>query len=120
MHLEHFIIDLSNKVAYRKNDTLPKLLLLSKTLNNDRSRSELTGRKPFDLATAFQINYDSSIFAKRATEFAKMWVKDNGKFYPSAREVFVGVWLFFTSQLDSQVSAADRASGSFHLTLTTY
>ena len=63
VHLEHFVIDLKNEVAWKKKCSKNALFKLMKTVKNDRTRSRLTNRKTFDLAAAFQAA-KSDFFAK--------------------------------------------------------
>ena len=102
IYLEDFVIDLTNLVAFKKNCIDGGAFKLVKTESNDRTRSRLNNRKPFDLTAAFQPAH-SSIFDKKYAEFARMWaIECNGgnkemdwldkSRFPTPRQVFVGVW----------------------------
>ena len=74
IHLDQFVVDLDNRTAFKKNCALGTMFRVVRTENNDRARSRLTDRKPFDLSAAFQ-SAKSSFFAKNWGEFALMWNK---------------------------------------------
>ena len=91
---------------------------VERTASNDRRRSRLTNRKTFDLSTAFQ-GARSSFFAKEMGEFADMWEQECNKGKkPSAQQVFVGLWQFYSSLLYTKANGGDRAS--LFVTLTSY
>ena len=97
MCLDQFVVDVDNMTAFKKNCAVGTLFRVVRTEHNDRARSRLTDRKPFDLSAAFQ-SAKSSFFAKTYGEFAGMWYNQcNGGKYPTARQVFVGVWQFYSS-----------------------
>lgn len=75
IHVEDFVVDLANMVAFRKRCPLGLMHQIIKSKSNDRTRSRLTERKPFDLTAVFQAT-NSLFFAKRAMDFARMWFVD--------------------------------------------
>ena len=70
--LEQFVVDVDNMTAFKRNCGQGSLFRVVRSQNNDRARSRLTDRKPFDLSAAFQ-SAKSSFFAKEHGEFAQMW-----------------------------------------------
>ena len=70
--LDQFVVDVDNMTAFKKNCAVGTMFRVVRTEHNDRARSRLTDRKPFDLSAAFQ-SAKSSFFAKDIGEFANMW-----------------------------------------------
>ena len=96
VYLEHFVIDIKNNVAYKKNRGFDMVFKVVKTGSNNRGRSRLTNRKSFDSAAVFQAA-KKSFFAKEKGEYAWMWYNKYGKKEPTVRQILVGVWQFYTS-----------------------
>ena len=117
LHLEHFVIDLQNNLAYKKNKGFETIFKVVKTGSNNRGRSRLTNRKSFDSAAVFQAA-KHSFFAKEQGEYAKMWYEKNDKKQPTVRQILVGIWQFYTSQMHKDASANEQ--GSLQATLATY
>ena len=118
--LEHLVVDVENMTAFRRNCPVGAMYKVERTANYDRRRSRLTDRKTFDLSTAFQ-SAKSSFFAKHDGEFAWMWQCEcNGGWgnKPSAQQVLVGLWEFYSSLLDAKANGGERAR--LFDTLTTY
>ena len=69
LYLEHYIIDLRNMLAFKKDSKKGEIYRLVRSVDNDRTRSRLIDRKPFDFTAASKSNY-SSVFDKDVAEFA--------------------------------------------------
>ena len=48
MHLEDFVVDLGNLVAFRKRSREGLMHWVVRSKRNDRTRGRLSNRKPFD------------------------------------------------------------------------
>ena len=73
LHLEDLVIDVSNMVAYWRNSPYAYIQFkVFATANNERTRSRLSSRKPFDVATVTDAA-STSFFAKELAEFGATW-----------------------------------------------
>lgn len=110
VHLEHFVIDMTNSVAWTKKSAKNFLFKLMKTAKNDRARSSLTNRKTFDLASAFQAA-KSDFFAKETGEFAEKWYWEyNGLQLPTPKQVLMGLQDYYVWHMDKTANEVDKAS----------
>ena len=106
---EHFLIDLQNKTAFKRNLGYAQMFKVKRSDENDRTRSRLTNRKSFDSAAVYQAKKDS-FFAKDIGEYATMWFSKNGKKEPTGREIIAGVWKYYTLKMHNSADALERAS----------
>ena len=100
VHLEDFIVDVGNMVAYPRFSPLGLVAFkVVRTDHNDRARSRISSRKPLDMASANN-PIASSYFAKKMAEFGNTWFEEcNGKKWPSARQVFTGLEATYEMEL---------------------
>ena len=109
LFLNDLCIDLMNKIAYRKWSPFAAIeFKLVCTGENDRSRSSLSSRKPFESTAAFQ--RASDFFARDVAEFGLKWGVDynNGK-HASPRQLIAGIENFFMALMKKEINRADQA-----------
>ena len=102
-------------VAYRRftSNACPEFKVV-KTENNDRSRSRISSRKPFDIGTTNE-PFSTSFFDKGVAEFAEKWAKEcagdkYGYALPSGRQVFAGLQQCYMLNLQRTSTAATNAT----------